>query len=604
LEEGIGLAQAFGAGSVLLGNLVRMGGDVRVDAQLVRSEDHATVARVAASAPGEDVGTLADSTTWALLAEVWRPGAEVPTPHMTRGMTSSFEALRAFLEGEEAHRAGRYQRAWEAYERAFTADSTFWLAYWRYTAARNWMMLGVDSAIVTAYQDHIDEFPKLDRELLEERFMELRSASAEARRRLTERRPDYYPGWWRYGDAILHSGIIRRGEPLSEVIRAFERVIELNPRMISAWEHLLYCYAMERDSEGMENALGMLDELGGREAILEGYGFDVVTMNRYFLRYRLGESSLSEVADTLAGLVREARLVQSLMYPAIARISAIVGEPALQIESNLRYAQDPGSYDPTDLLLANALTWASRGAWDSMLVNLDRYHTVSGEPIAARRRFYFSALGVFYGALPAEEALRRRPTPEADVDGWTRAQHAQMAWHDGFLGFVTEDREAIADARARLAAMDTSATTLLDRSLEVFGLELQGDREGALGRLAELDHEIAEDAPGISIVTMNAVHRSLLAEWLTETGDFQRALDGLRWHRAMHTVIATLDVAVLVSSVTYLEMGRVAEAMGRAEDALKYYREFLYRYDMPPEVHLPLIEEAEAALERLGGDPG
>lgn len=604
LEEGIELAQSFGAGSVLSGNLVRMGSDVRVDAQLVRSEDHATVARVAASAPGEDLGTLADSTTWALLAEVWRPGAEVPTPHMTTGMTSSFEALRAFLEGEEAHREGRYQRAWEAYERAFGADSTFWLAYWRYTAARNWMMLGVDSAILTAYQDHIDEFPKLDRELLEERFMELPSASAEARRRLTERRPDYYPGWWRYGDAILHSGIIRWGEPLSEVIRAFERVVELNPRMASAWEHLLYCYAMERDSKGMENALEVLDELGGREAILEGYGFDVVTMNRHFLRYRTRESSVSEVADTLARLVREARLVQSLMYPAIARNSAIVGEPALQIETNRLVSRDPGPNDPVDLRLANGLAWASRGAWDSALVAFDRYHATSGEPGAARRRFFFSALGAFYGALPAEEARRRRVTPGAGADEWTQAQRAHSVWHDGLLGFVTEDRQAIADARARLAAMDTSATTLLDRSLEVFGLELQGDREGARDLLVELDREIAEGAPGISIVTMAAVHRSLLAEWLTEIGNFQRALDGLRWHRAMHTGIATLNVAVLVSSLTYLEMGRVAEAMGRAEEALKYYREFLYRYDMPPEVHRPLVEEAEAAVARLGGNSG
>jgi len=599
LEEGIDLARTFGAGSVLHGNLVRVGGDVRVDAQLVRTEDGGTVARLTTSVSGEDVGALADSTTWALLDEVWR-GQEAPTPHLAAGMTTSFEALRAFLEGEEAHREGRYPAAWKAYERAFTADSTLWLAYWRYSSARTWMMLSVDPAISATWRAHIDEFPKLDREYLEANGTRPYSARLVALREFAERYPDYYPGWWMYGDRIVHSHILRQGTPLSEVIRAFERVVDLNPRMISAWEHLIFCYLVEGDLEKAEWALGELVRQGGQAAIIEGYGFDQVTLYRDFLGLRRGERALAQVADTLARMYGEAQLVNDAGVSFLASYSSVLGQALLQIEVNRRVAEDPGPYEPEDFLFGEALAWASRGAWDSALVALDRIVQSAGSTGTwATERYRHTVVGVVYGAVDPEVARQRRPAPGTDIP--TPANQAWMAWHDGILGYAMEDPGAIAEARSRLAAMDTTATELFDRSLEVFELELQGNRDEARDRLVRLEEARADSALGFTVSTLFSVHRLKVAQWLREAGDPQRAAPLLRWHQGMLTGVSTLQAAVVASSLSYLEMGRVAEARGLDDEALKHYREFLRRYDMPPKQHLHLVEEARAAVERLGG---
>ncbi len=52
-----------------------------------------------------------------------------------------------------------------------------------------------------------------------------------------------------------------------------------------------------------------------------------------------------------------------------------------------------------------------------------------------------------------------------------------------------------------------------------------------------------------------------------------------------------------------LQLARIEDARGRADDARRLYRDFLIWYDMPPPAHRHLVEEARAALARLSGVP-
>ena len=72
--------------------------------------------------------------------------------------------------------------------------------------------------------------------------------------------------WWRYGDRVFHTTVAFGDHP-AEATQAFERVVELNPRMVSAWDHLLVCYYREGDLEGLRRALAALEDVDGREAI-------------------------------------------------------------------------------------------------------------------------------------------------------------------------------------------------------------------------------------------------------------------------------------------------------------------------------------------------
>jgi tRNA A-37 threonylcarbamoyl transferase component Bud32/tetratricopeptide (TPR) repeat protein len=610
LEEGIELARGFGAGSVLSGSLVRIGADVRLDAQLVSTDGQSTVARFSRVGAGEDLAALADTATWALLAEVWRDENNAPIPYLAAGMTSSFEALRAYLEGEEAFRDSRFPAAWGAYERAFTFDSTFWLAYRRYSYARGWMGMGLEPPYTAEWREHIDEFPRLEREYFEASRTRPWSARLDALRRFAERNPDFYPGWWYYGEAIFHGDISRLGEPLSETIRSFERVVELNPRTIFAWEHLLFAYIQDADLEKFMWALEELERRGGQEGVREGLGVDLVSMYRQILGWRQGEITLEEAADSMAHFLRTSRPVNPSGAGVWPWFFSLQGNAELVIEANRRLIDDPGSLNPEQLWMVQSSqvsTWASRGAWGAALGEWDRLAQTSGgewdrlaqtfegpPPVVLDR--LFSVVGVFLGGVDPAEARSRRP--EGD---WNPEISAELLWTDGILGYAERDLAAVSEARRGLAAMDTTATEFMDRSLEAFELDLQGNRDQARAGLLRLEEARKDSVLGWDPLTRFAIHRVTLAQWLREAGESQRALPFLRWHRGFPMTEDVLASGVLAGALNYLEMGRVEEDLGHDALALKYYREFLRRYDMPPPQHEPLIEEAQAALERLGG---
>ena len=61
----------------------------------------------------------------------------------------------------------------------------------------------------------------------------------------------------------------------------------------------------------------------------------------------------------------------------------------------------------------------------------------------------------------------------------------------------------------------------------------------------------------------------------------------------------TREANVTIEPLAYLEQARVAEALGRIDDARTFYQRFLWRYDLPAEAHRHLVEEARTALVRL-----
>ena len=139
----VALARRLGASSALSGTVLRLGDSVRVDLALHPANGGDAIAKVSVTAPADDITALTNAATWALLREIWRKGG-APTPSLASVTTRSIPALRAFLDGERQIVEGRWRTAPEAFERAFTEDSTFWLAYWRYAFARDYWSAGVD----------------------------------------------------------------------------------------------------------------------------------------------------------------------------------------------------------------------------------------------------------------------------------------------------------------------------------------------------------------------------------------------------------------------------------------------------------------------------
>ena len=66
-------------------------------------------------------------------------------------------------------------------------------------------------------------------------------------------------------------------------------------------------------------------------------------------------------------------------------------------------------------------------------------------------------------------------------------------------------------------------------------------------------------------------------------------------------MVSGQNESTLLAGHCYLELARVEEARGRDGLARRYYWQFLKRYDAPVEAMRPLVEEAWAEYERVGG---
>jgi len=176
------------------------------------------------------------------------------------------------------------------------------------------------------------------------------------------------------------------------------------------------------------------------------------------------------------------------------------------------------------------------------------------------------------------------------------------------------DPDLLRNARGRVesaAATDArlgQIASYVERSLRAAELELAGDRIGAGDSLHILVLERPHPPPafGGGYGHVHAFNRLSGARWIGAEGDPTRARSIVLELQLLTrgTLEHALDphFASVVTGLAYLELARIGEARGQGVLARDYYEQFLRRYDMPTEAHRPMVEEARAAYERLGGD--
>jgi TolB-like protein len=597
LVDAAALGRRHGATSIVTGSLSRDGGKVRVDVGLYSSDSAKPLARAVVVGPADSLSALTDSVTWRVLAEVWRRGTP-PTPTLGAITTHSVEALRAYLDGEEASIAGRHDDAKEDYTRAIAADSTFWYAYFRSANVAGWSEGNADSATVAAYTSHRELFPKRERLLIE--AADTDSGLVWKRTRLealVTEYPDYWPGWFMLADGLVHL-YPYVGSSRADARRALERVVELNPRLLYAWGHLVWLYQADRDTAAAARALDAVGRLGGRATILQNEGTDQVLVWRTIAAVQTGSPSAAPLLDSL------------YRSPARSALSLNTASPATQVRFNQRILRGdvpPGEID--GWLWYTALSWAARGAWDSALVTLDRQ--VASDPAdgPALEQYRLAVLGAWLGALSPSTARTRRPAAAnaaaAAAPPMRRALEAEMAWLDGIDAVTRGDRADLAMAAAAVrAAGDTlvKPTGLLD--LGAFELALRGDHRGAAANLAAREWSAADrNAWGWWMVAHSlrrGVGRMASASWLLESGDTTQAARLLTYYDAFSPPFGE---KIMLRPLLSLQLARIEDARGRIDDARRLYQDFLVWYDMPPPAHRELVKEARAALARLSGSP-
>jgi tetratricopeptide (TPR) repeat protein len=616
--EAAAVAQRLGASSFLRGTLVGAGDHVRLDLGLYTTVGLEPLAEgITVSGHRDSIGTLTDSASWALLRQVWQRG-EPPSPSLAEVTTRSLPALRAFLEGERELGGNNWQKAALAFRSAITSDSTFGLAHFRYALAEWWIpdQQPLEPEVMAPLRRYRSSLSERER-LLVDAFLTTADNQNTTRlqidryRAVAERFPNYWPAWFLYADALHHSGP-RMGYDWFESIKAFRRVVALNPKLIPAWEHMSD-QAIGKSLAVVLQARSQLAKLGWPPPQNRMLGLTSRFDPEVFRAGGVIPPSLDVLADSLADyIVSPGDEGFSVIYGPLGTL--VQGFPAAQIDLNER-ALRLSKVTPevaTALRAAKAWSWAARGQWDSALTIMSgisaEQPTELGIAALPVEQYAMAVLGCWLGVTPLAAAVQRRPIAAASIERITDARRkrhnqARLAWLDGLLGFARRDSTAIEAARRQAIASAWYQADVVDRSLAAFDRALAGDRSRAGQDLAALE-EHCLDNPNCSHLTPPiGVHRLAAAQWLHEAGDLDRAARLLRWQEngsLLHAWGWTSTYAL--DAPAYLVRARIEQSRGQDSLAQEYYNQFLRRYDSPMPSQVHLVQEARDALARIQED--
>jgi tetratricopeptide (TPR) repeat protein len=598
LEGRADLAERLGARNFIHGTLVRANGGVRLELGLFDAADGRPLARATATAPLDDIGALTDSAALAILRRIGA-GGDDPAPNATAITTRSLPALRAYLEGELAFAGAEFDDAVRAYERAFRADSSFLLAYWKSVYPRIYETSRPDSAVMARIYAERDRLPDPDRLLVEAYTAETLGVRLATLRGATRRFSGSWRVWYHYADALVHHGP-HVGSTYGDARAALERVVSLNPHWAEAWWHLLWIGLLQRDAPLADRSLERLEAFESPNAFL--FNPDNMAFFRALHGALRADGEFSEIVTER--LAQVALRVTPRVSPGVIATSTLTyGFPKAQLQQAdalLRERPPPAMVE--SLWRGKAFSWATRGAWDSALVATDQWVQRSDDPQAALRGYGLSALGAWLGALPREDAERLRPGPSGAPALRSPDAAAERAWLDGILAYAAGEPSGIAAARAEVTRTGARYAGILERSLDAFHRHAVGDHDEAARSLAALEWDIAEHGIDPSAADshpyLSPIHRLAAGRWILETGDTLQAARLLTWHEAHPGSVPTR----IVEPLALYERARLEEARGLLREAREHYRGFVERYDLPPPHHRALVEQARSALARLSDD--
>ncbi|HSJ32388.1 MAG TPA: serine/threonine-protein kinase, partial [Longimicrobiales bacterium] len=582
LEVRMRQAARLGASSVLLGQLSRTG--TRVRAAAVVRTDSGIVTQVSVEAAAEDIAALTDSLTLALFRTPWAAGtAPAPSPAAIR--TRSVAALRAYLDGELAIAGARFRLAPEAFARAIEADSTFWFAYWRYWFARSYHGSPVDSAIVATVLAHRATFPEPDRLLVEARMANGQRARLERLRVVTERHPSYWPAWFELGDHVTHAGAFL-GVPLEEAGTALRRTVELNPRFVPAWEHLLWTSLLQRDTAQTGRVLAELQAL--RMDTLAPLEWDLRPLDYYRYLDHLARSG-GEPRDEDAEIgVRVLTGTPGEVDPE-RRASTILlyGFPRAQLHLSQRIvAARPAPGVVAAHLWGGALAWAGRGAWDSAFAAARQYARTATHPRGALWAYGLVTAGAWLGRLhPDSSASLRELAARSEAAAHDDGQ-AELAWLDGLIACTRGRDPALARARAVLESSGAPAAPTLAASLAALADARAGHTADAARALAALEAANADRSwqqrHGAQHPFVIAINRIAAARWLLTAGDTGAAIGLLRLHETdlPNTLQPLPAVNQVLGTFTLPLLADVEAARGRVPLARRHRAAWQERADL------------------------
>jgi serine/threonine-protein kinase len=578
------LGRATGAGLAVFGQVVGTGGDsVRLSATLYDVAGARVLGEFQVPDVSDRMDRLADSLAMRLLRELGRT-RPIGAVRLTSLSSASLPALKAFLQGEQFYRRTDWDSAIAYYERAIALDSTFALALHRMAVAAGWQRAGLDSLsralhlragalnrglaprdslLVVADSLNAVLFTQDADSLWYAHARRLFATLNEA----TRRYPDDPEVWYALGDARFHFGYAPKvGASRRETLDAFDRAIALDSAFGPSYIH------------PVDLALNLGGAALAQRYIRPYLALDPKDINARGIRLiaglldpaKLRSDEFRRLIDTVPMDVVRHALVGGLVR------WADTAETALRILEARRPAGDSAQLSGFPLRGLHTGTLAYRGHL--------REAAEMVPPTFAGVVLLFRAL---VGATPPDSA-------DAIFAQWarTRDQNAQYAlpwWAQRGDTAMLRIAVRVLDSLARHPPWPPlrPGMSYNAEAARAYLALARRDTAEALRRLVALPDSLCG---GGACYHVQLVRAQLLAA----RGRDREAAQLLE--REPSTFIDPAHV------IRQLERGRVHERLGNRDTAIEAYRFVAGVWiHADPELQ-PFVEEAKAALKRLGGE--
>jgi DNA-binding SARP family transcriptional activator/TolB-like protein len=544
LERARAVAEHFGAGLLLLGSIVEVGGRVRIRAQLYESATAGSssvppVASADVAGVGESgIFDMVDSLTRQLLAgRSTRPADRFS--RLAALTTESVPALKAYLRGECDFRAGRYLQALEAFQNATAEDPSFALAYYRLAGASA-AVANLEVARDASAQAHLNRgrLSEHDRLLLDAQHAWLRGAADDAERLYTAvlgTHVDDMEAWFLLGDLLFHHNPLR-GRSLTEARAAFERALRYDSQHLSSLVHLARIAALE----------GRRDELYAlvdRVLKLSPAGDRALSM-RALRAFALGNEI--EKARVLTALTRARALTVGIAFTDIVLYARDVGGAQRIARLLAKVVRAPEERALCHLVLAHLEL--SQGRLDRARTELAlaaRTRAADGDPAWALEIRALFAVMPFVPTSDDELLEIREDLRRWDAASERPRRNQVLAVHNGLHHVLRDYLIGLVSARVGDAASACAAAELLERArshpnqhfarmlaagVRASAAASEGHAREALALLERARPELWYQHTVTSPVFSRAYDRYLRAELLTKCG---RAGEALRWYQTL-----------------------------------------------------------------------
>jgi len=576
-EAAVDVARDLGAWYALTGTLIASGQQVRATVEVYDIRTDQVLGTAQADGSPEDLLGIVDR----LSLEVLRAGlvpieGDLPQFDISRITTTSLDALRAYLRGEQLYRRSRWPDAAEAFEEAIAADSTFAMAWYRRGLAHGWQRLrhGAGGALtresIARAVELSDRLQDRERLLVEGYAMFGRGdpAAFGVFEELTRRYPDDVEGWAILGDAYVHMGGVAL-LPADRFRDALGRAIELNPYFGPAYVHLI------------EDSFSRWDSVGTRALIDDFARIDAETpvCGDFEWAYAMLWGDETARAEAVTVLEREgtARPACSLIWlPATPRF---LGDLTRSYDE-LRERGVPQDVGPLGVAVSRAgRVHDARRLWatDPVSAKFD-----------ARSEAYSTALYYADPAVGAEVEAALAEDPDYADRFWLAVLEVDRGDAAGAERWLEATRAAVWElpAEPEQAYLDILLPAYADATAGYVAIK-RGELESGAAAIGDaLDRMVEAGVGGWP----HSVLRFELGKALLE---LNRPQEAAKYFSTFNYLDFTLPTR------SWLYLGHAYAAMDEPQTARDYYELFVEAWSQCEPELVPLREEAEAGLARL-----